>query len=235
MSGISLFRQIILVSAIASASACSHFHTASDNNGKPAAEAQKGKTHQPVSVFEHNKLTVAARSDYLAGAGCNAKGVIHVVDVNPCPLCDGERLPMKDSPTMKTASELSQKEQKEPASKEPEAKGKNGDGDGNKDEKKAGQADLSVYNLQRWERYCSGGKLLTHSDWKFLMKQGLDNVPAPLASNCTPPPFSYDQYLLAWKHYCSAKKVVLNDQEKAILKTTQVRPKDVVGNCLGKP
>lgn len=198
---------MILSVSVLSLSACSHFHKNSkEESGAPIAkESFNAERH-----YEHNELTVAERSGHLSGAGCNAPGVVHVVDVNTCSICEGQHLPTESAPVMKTPEQI-------PPQTKPVGEG------------------LSIYDLQRWERYCSGGKLLTHADWKFLIQQGLNNVPGPLASKCTPPSFSYDQYLSAWKHYCSASKVTLNDQEKSILKTTQVRPKDIVGNCLGKP
>lgn len=45
----------------------------------------------------------------------------------------------------------------------------------------------SVYEMQRWERYCNGGKGMDKRDWAFVRQEGEDNVPANLRPNCIRP------------------------------------------------
>lgn len=50
-----------------------------------------------------------------------------------------------------------------------------------------GEQGLSMYELSRWERYCNEGKGMDKRDWAFVHKEGLDNVPSMLISDCKPP------------------------------------------------
>lgn len=45
----------------------------------------------------------------------------------------------------------------------------------------------SLYELARWERYCAGGGKMDKADWAFVKKEGVQNIPTKLISNCTPP------------------------------------------------
>ncbi|CAM5562425.1 hypothetical protein [Eoetvoesiella caeni] len=54
------------------------------------------------------------------------------------------------------------------------------------DDIKKGQG-YSVYELSRWERYCNKGKGMDKKDWAFIRQVGVQNVPASLVGQCSPP------------------------------------------------
>lgn len=66
----------------------------------------------------------------------------------------------------------------------------------------------SIYELSRWKRYCINEKM-DEADWNFVNKelQADHEIPFKLISNCTPPPFSFEDYNEAWNNYCSNKKL----------------------------
>lgn len=177
--------------------------------------------------YSHNRLAVAERSAYLAGAGCNGKGVVHVVDINPCPAhCANGSHPPLSNAQYKRPQDVPPKKQDVPPEKQDD-----------KMAKAELDKDYSDYDLGRWQRYCAGGKLMTYGDWDFILKHGGDKgIPDTLSKTCRKPDFNYADYLDAWKTYCSKPgKVDLTENQKHILKTTQVRPKPVVGSCYNKP
>ena len=45
----------------------------------------------------------------------------------------------------------------------------------------------SVYELQRWERFCNHGLGMDKRDWAFVKKEGVQNVPITLIGKCSPP------------------------------------------------
>ncbi len=210
-------------------SGCATQKPHADSQQKSAATPAEDKGFTPIN-YSHNRLTVAKRSSSLAGAGCNAGGVVHVVDINPCPAhcAGGIQPPIKHvkylRPEDVPAEHASQ------------------DTKGSSETDKSGQTpdlrkDYSYYDLGRWQRYCDGGRLMTYADWDFILKHGGDKgLPKEMVEKCRKPDFTYAEYLEPWKSYCNKpSKVELTSSQKHILKTTQVRPKPVVGNCYNKP
>ena len=60
----------------------------------------------------------------------------------------------------------------------------------------------SIYETQRWERFCGAGKM-DIEDWDFVAQEGRSNVPAELEATCTPPAFTRQEFLEAWKATCA--------------------------------
>lgn len=83
---------------------------------------------------------------------------------------------------------------------------------------------FSVYEMSRWERFCGKGKMDV-KDWDFVAQQGRENVPADLAHNCAPPPYSRKEYIAAWKVSCTNGAVPSKQQN--IIRRETIGPKDV--------
>lgn len=68
----------------------------------------------------------------------------------------------------------------------------------------------SIYELQRWERFCGKGKM-NSKDWDFIAIKGQHNLPEHLKAACTPPSFSRKDYLHAWQRFCSTGVISRED------------------------
>jgi hypothetical protein len=68
----------------------------------------------------------------------------------------------------------------------------------------------SIYELQRWERFCGKGKM-NAKDWDFIAIEGRHNLPEHLKPACTPPSFSRNDYLHAWQRFCSTGAISRED------------------------
>ncbi|MFC1336956.1 MAG: hypothetical protein G8D89_21565 [gamma proteobacterium symbiont of Clathrolucina costata] len=82
--------------------------------------------------------------------------------------------------------------------------------------KQVAMKSYSIYETQRWERFCGAGKM-DSLDWNFVAKEGRENVPEQLKGNCTPPTFTRQEYLDAWG-VCG--NTPLTEAQKIIRKTT---------------
>lgn len=63
----------------------------------------------------------------------------------------------------------------------------------------------SVYEMQRWERFCGQGKMNAR-DWEFVATQGRENIPFHLIADCKSPSYTRQDYLDAWKASCHGGK-----------------------------
>lgn len=82
----------------------------------------------------------------------------------------------------------------------------------------------SIYELQRWERFCGKAKM-GESDWDFIAIEGRDNLPEHLEPTCRPPAFSRQEYLNAWKEFCQ-NRGALAEGKKTIVESTK-KPHDI--------
>lgn len=86
----------------------------------------------------------------------------------------------------------------------------------------------SLYELSRWERFCNKGHGMDERDWRFVESEGADNVPTTLQVNCSPPTFTYGDYLTAWTRFCTHNEPSQADRQ--IVRVT-VRPQSAVNPC----
>lgn len=75
---------------------------------------------------------------------------------------------------------------------------------------------LSLYEYQRWERYCSGAKSMTLADWEYVDSQGDELMPAGLKQDCSSPTFNYEQFKTAWFAYCKTDDKLDNKQREIV-------------------
>ena len=80
----------------------------------------------------------------------------------------------------------------------------------------------SYYELSRWRRYCNNGEGMDGNDWKFIHTEGESNVPSELIENCTPPSFTYAEYLNSWDVYCQSNANDLTSVQRNIIKQSKV-------------
>ncbi len=80
----------------------------------------------------------------------------------------------------------------------------------------------SYYELSRWHRYCNNGEGMDGNDWKFIHTEGESNVPSELIENCTPPSFTYAEYISAWDAYCQTNATDLTSGQRNIIKQSKV-------------
>ncbi len=66
---------------------------------------------------------------------------------------------------------------------------------------KVDKISYSIYEMSRWERFCGHGNM-DERDWVFIAKQGRNNLPVELASRCTEPAYTRQDYLAAWNAIC---------------------------------
>lgn len=79
----------------------------------------------------------------------------------------------------------------------------------------------SVYEMERWERFCGHGKM-DSKDWEFVAHEGRENIPEVLRSNCSAPAYTRQQYIAAWKSSCTS--VTSSPYDQAILSSTIAPP-----------
>lgn len=94
-------------------------------------------------------------------------------------------------------------------------------------QQRAGQG-YSYYELQRWERYCNGGKNMDERDWRFV---AAENYAAPLDAlgACSKPTYDYNNYLESWTRFCTSSPQY-NASDKQIVTNTS-RPYTTVNPC----
>lgn len=80
----------------------------------------------------------------------------------------------------------------------------------------------SVYELQRWERFCGHGKM-DGKDWDFVASEGRENIPLHLIAECNAPTYTRQEYLEAWKASCNGGSP--NSAQQKIRSST-IPPKD---------
>jgi len=64
----------------------------------------------------------------------------------------------------------------------------------------------SIYETERWERFC-GDENMNSEDWKFIAREGRENVPEQLEKHCNPPPYTRQEYINAWKASCDEQVI----------------------------
>ncbi|MBX2808166.1 MAG: hypothetical protein KTR20_05985 [Cellvibrionaceae bacterium] len=80
----------------------------------------------------------------------------------------------------------------------------------------------SIYETQRWERFCGGGKMDSR-DWDFVASQGRSNIPEQLAASCTPPAYTRQDYLTTWAAYCAKDELSV---AQSLIKKATIAPPD---------
>lgn len=87
----------------------------------------------------------------------------------------------------------------------------------------------SIYEMERWERFCDGGRGMDEPDWTFVTRAGgRRNIPDALASDCRPPSYDYQDYLRAWTRFCDSDNPSRVDRD---IVSDSVRPRSVVNPC----
>jgi hypothetical protein len=87
----------------------------------------------------------------------------------------------------------------------------------------------SVYELQRWERFCDGGKGMDEADWSFVTNSGSESgLPDIYQNNCDTPKHDYGSYLAAWTGFCT--NVPISRVQRLIVQNSS-RPKSTVNPC----
>tara|TARA_R110002051_G_scaffold250392_1_gene309719 strand:+ start:1569 stop:2288 length:720 start_codon:yes stop_codon:yes gene_type:complete len=89
-------------------------------------------------------------------------------------------------------------------------------------------AGASMYELQRWERYCDQGRGMDEPDWRFVTSQGDNNIPDMLIVNCSPPSHDMADYLNAWSRFCEAETTTA--EQRSIVRNSS-RPRTIVNPC----
>lgn len=93
-------------------------------------------------------------------------------------------------------------------------------------------AGASMYEMQRWGRFCDDGTSMDESDWQFVTKAGAhDNIPDVLLMDCNPPAHDYDDYLAAWSRFCDQDG--LSTTQKDIVRHSS-RPYRFTDACPGR-
>lgn len=90
------------------------------------------------------------------------------------------------------------------------------------------QKGYSIYELERWKRYCNRGKDMGAADLRFVQRAGIANVPSAMSATCQPPSFSLSDYTQAWEQYCRTGQSKLREYE--IIARTQM-PAQLRGAC----
>ncbi|MBX2807149.1 MAG: hypothetical protein KTR20_00825 [Cellvibrionaceae bacterium] len=84
------------------------------------------------------------------------------------------------------------------------------------------QTSYSVYENQRWERFCGTGKM-NSKDWDFIANEGRSNIPEHLANDCLPPAYTRQDYLTTWAAYCAKTPLT---QAQSLIKKATIAPPD---------
>jgi len=82
----------------------------------------------------------------------------------------------------------------------------------------------SIYETQRWERFCGFGKKMDIRDWDFIAQQGREFVPEHLKSSCKPKAYTRIDYIAAWQASCDVGELSTSDK---IIRAETIRPVDV--------
>ena len=80
----------------------------------------------------------------------------------------------------------------------------------------------SVYEMSRWERFCGYGDM-DERDWAFVAKQGRENLPESLSSECTEPTYTRQDYIKAWDATCNDEDL----EEYVIIRKQTISPKGI--------
>lgn len=90
-------------------------------------------------------------------------------------------------------------------------------------------AGASMYELQRWERYCDQGRGMDEPDWRFVTEQGgRNNIPDILVVDCKPPEHDMTDYLSAWSLFCESETTTT--EQRSIVRNSS-RPRTVANPC----
>ena len=89
----------------------------------------------------------------------------------------------------------------------------------------------SIYELQRWERFCGKAKM-GESDWDFIAIEGRDNLPKHLEPTCRPPAFSRQEYIHAWTVFCNEEAV--SEDYSHIIESTNRPQTSTFNNCFSQ-
>lgn len=97
--------------------------------------------------------------------------------------------------------------------------------------KTSNRTSYSTYELQRWERYCSGGVGMGEQDWRFVDGQN-HLVPDGVFPSCSPPLHNSQQYRSAWVEFCSGSAI--SPSQMNVVRNS-ARPSSVSAkSCKGK-
>ncbi|KZL22699.1 hypothetical protein PsAD37_03347 [Pseudovibrio sp. Ad37] len=88
----------------------------------------------------------------------------------------------------------------------------------------------SIYEQERWDRYCNRGHGMDLNDVKFIQRTGVQNVPGSLRATCELPPFDLSEYSKAWSRHCSGNTTTADQR---IVTATQM-PYYLKQSCSGK-
>lgn len=81
----------------------------------------------------------------------------------------------------------------------------------------------TVYETQRWERFCGAGKM-DSMDWDFVAQEGRENIPEQLKEMCTPPAYTRQEYIEAWKASCGNNTPTAS---QSVIRENTISPRDV--------
>lgn len=81
----------------------------------------------------------------------------------------------------------------------------------------------TVYETQRWERFCGEGKMDSR-DWDFVAQEGRENIPEQLKEVCTPPAYTRQEFIEAWQASCGNNPPTAS---QAIIREKTIAPSDV--------
>ena len=87
----------------------------------------------------------------------------------------------------------------------------------------------SMYELQRWERFCDQGRGMDEPDWRFVTQAGgREQIPDLFMVDCSPPDHDLGDYLNAWTAFCEFEDTTA--QQRQIVRNSS-RPRSVVNPC----
>ncbi len=88
----------------------------------------------------------------------------------------------------------------------------------------------SMYELSRWERYCDLGKGMDEKDWRFVQKEGYDNIPLDaIGGSCLRPTYRMEGYMAAWVRYCTSSPQLTYNDRRIVSESS--RPYSEVNPC----
>lgn len=89
---------------------------------------------------------------------------------------------------------------------------------------------LTTYDVQSLKRYCDSGLKMSERDWRFVSSYEIVQL-TELADieSCTPPGYSYKQYLSAYVRYCNGE--TLAGLDETIVSRSGQYPKISIAEC----
>ncbi|MCG8028171.1 MAG: hypothetical protein N0E40_09475 [Candidatus Thiodiazotropha taylori] len=76
----------------------------------------------------------------------------------------------------------------------------------------------TLYEEEIWQIYCTDGRLNEYH-WKTIARKGIGSMPKEMVNMCTPPGYTYNEYITAWNKYCEGNK--LKRSERIIVDKTE--------------